>query len=50
MITNRKIMNIIENNIKEKGISYAEVARRTNTSQSTISRYKNRSIEFPINK
>lgn len=50
MRSNDELMSLIDTIIKEKNISYAELSRRTNTSKAALSRYKNKSREFPINK
>jgi len=48
--TNEEIVTIIENRTKEKGLSISELARRVNMAKSAISRYFNRTREFPLNK
>lgn len=50
MRTNEEIVTIIENRTKEKGLSISELARRVNMAKSAISRYFNRTREFPLNK
>ncbi|MGH2080133.1 helix-turn-helix domain-containing protein [Aerococcus urinaeequi] len=50
MRTNEEIVTIIENRTKEKGLSLSELARRVNMAKSAISRYFNRTREFPLNK
>jgi len=48
--TNEEIVTIIENRTKEKGLSISELARRVDMAKSAISRYFNRTREFPLNK
>lgn len=50
MRTNEEIVTIIENRTKEKGLSLSELARRVDMAKSAISRYFNRTREFPLNK
>ncbi len=50
MRTNEEIVTIIENRTKEKGLSISELARRVDMAKSAISRYFNRTREFPLNK
>ncbi len=50
MRTNEEIVTIIKNRTKEKGLSISELARRVDMAKSAISRYFNRTREFPLNK
>lgn len=49
MRSNEEILTLIERIMKEKGISQNELARRVDVSRSTISRYMNRTRQFPVN-
>lgn len=50
MRSNEEIVTIIENRMKEKGLSMSELARRVNMAKSALSRYFNRTREFPLNR
>lgn len=50
MRTNDEIMDILEERTEEMGISISEMARRLGMAKSTVSRYFNRTREFPLNK
>lgn len=50
MRTNDEIVTIIEERVKEMGISMSELARRVDMAKSALSRYFNRTREFPINR
>lgn len=50
MRTNEEIVAIIEAKTEEKGLSLSELARRVGMAKSAISRYFNRTREFPLNK
>lgn len=50
MRTNNEIINLIQDRIDEKGMSMSELARRVGIAKSTMSRYFNRTREFPLNK
>lgn len=50
MRTNNEIVTIIEERVKEMGISMSELARRVDMAKSALSRYFNRTREFPINR
>lgn len=50
MRTNDEIVTIIENKMKEKGFSMSELARRVGMAKSALSRYFNRTREFPLNR
>lgn len=50
MRTNDEIVNIISNRAEEKGLSLSELARRVGMAKSAISRYFNKTREFPINR
>ena len=50
MRTNDEIITIIENKMKEKGFSMSELARRVGMAKSALSRYFNRTREFPLNR
>lgn len=50
MRNSKEIMNIINDLVHSKNISYAELSRRTNTSKAAMSRYKNGTRQFPVNK
>ncbi|WP_172968741.1 helix-turn-helix domain-containing protein [Companilactobacillus mishanensis] len=48
MRTNEEIVNILIKARKDKGISISELARLTDVAKSSISRYENRTRQFPI--
>ena len=50
MRSNDEIMDILESKKNEKGISISEIARQLGMAKSAISRYFNRTREFPLNK
>ena len=50
MRTNNEIINLIQDRIDEKGMSMSELARQVGIAKSTMSRYFNRTREFPLNK
>lgn len=50
MRTNEEIVTIIENSMKEKELSLSELARRVGMAKSALSRYFNRTREFPLNR
>lgn len=50
MRTNDEIMDILDRRRTELGLSISEVARRMGMAKSAISRYFNRSREFPLNR
>ena len=50
MRTNNEIITLIQDRIDEKGMSMSELARRVGIAKSTMSRYFNRTREFPLNK
>ncbi|HEO5946336.1 TPA: helix-turn-helix transcriptional regulator [Streptococcus agalactiae] len=50
MRTNDEIISLIQDSIDEKGISMSELARRVGIAKSTMSRYFNKTREFPLNK
>lgn len=50
MRTNDEIILLIQENIDEKGISMSELARRVGIAKSTMSRYFNKTREFPLNR
>lgn len=50
MRTNEEIVSIIEKRTEEQGLSLSELARRVGMAKSAISRYFNRTREFPLNK
>lgn len=50
MRSNDEIVKILEERTKEKGLSISELARRVGMAKSAISRYFNRTREFPLNK
>ena len=50
MRTNNEIINLIQERIDEKGMSMSELARQVGIAKSTMSRYFNRTREFPLNK
>ena len=50
MRSNNEIINLIQDRIDEKGMSMSELARRVGIAKSTMSRYFNRTREFPLNK
>jgi phage repressor protein C with HTH and peptisase S24 domain len=50
MRTNDEIILLIQKNIDEKDISMSELARRVGIAKSTMSRYFNKTREFPLNR
>lgn len=50
MRTNEQIITILEDKMKEKNMSISELARRIGLSKSAVSRYFNRTREFPLNR
>ena len=50
MRTNAEIIDLITNLMNEKGFTSNELARKVGSSKSTISRYLNKSRQFPVNK
>ncbi|MBM6615591.1 helix-turn-helix domain-containing protein [Desemzia sp. RIT804] len=50
MRTNDEIITLMEELRKEKGFSISELARRTGMAKSAVSRYFNRTREFPLNR
>lgn len=50
MRTNNEIITLIQNCVNEKSISMSELARRVGIAKSTMSRYFNRTREFPLNR
>ena len=50
MRSNNEIINLIQDRIDEKGMSMSEFARQVGIAKSTMSRYFNRTREFPLNK
>ena len=50
MRSNNEIINLIQDRIDEKGMSISELARQVGIAKSTMSRYFNRTREFPLNK
>lgn len=50
MRSNNEIINLIQDRLDEKGMSMSELARRVGIAKSTMSRYFNRTREFPLNK
>lgn len=50
MRSNNEIINLIQDRIDEKGMSMSELARQVGIAKSTMSRYFNRTREFPLNK
>ena len=50
MRSNNEIINLIQDKIDEKGMSMSELARQVGIAKSTMSRYFNRTREFPLNK
>lgn len=50
MRTNDEIISLIQENIDEKDISMSELARRVGIAKSTMSRYFNKTREFPLNR
>lgn len=50
MRTNEEIITIIENRMNEMDISMSELARRVGMAKSAVSRYLNRTREFPLNR
>ena len=50
MRNNEEIVSLIQNMIEEKHMSMSEFARQVGIAKSTMSRYFNRTREFPLNK
>ena len=50
MRNNDEIISLIQENIDEKGLSMSELARRVGIAKSTMSRYFNKTREFPLNR
>ena len=50
MRTNEEIISLIQEESKKKGMSMSELARRVGIAKSTMSRYFNKTREFPLNK
>ena len=50
MRTNDEIISLIQEEAKKKGMSMSELARRGGIAKSTMSRYFNKTREFPLNK
>ena len=50
MRTNAEIIDLITDLMNEKGFTSNELARKVGSSKSTISRYLNKSRQFPVNK
>ena len=50
MRSNNEIINLIQDRIDEKGMSMSEFARQVGIAKYTMSRYFNRTREFPLNK
>ncbi|SDJ74639.1 helix-turn-helix domain-containing protein [Streptococcus gallolyticus] len=50
MRNNEEIISLIQNMIEEEHMSMSEFARRVGIAKSTMSRYFNRTREFPLNK
>ena len=50
MRTNEEIIFLIQEEAKKKGMSMSELARRVGIAKSTMSRYFNKTREFPLNK
>ena len=50
MRSNNEIINLIQDRLDEKAMSMSELARQVGIAKSTMSRYFNRTREFPLNK
>mgnify|MGYP000908671572 CR=1 FL=1 len=50
MRNNNEIINLVQDRLDEKGMSMSELARQVGIAKSTMSRYFNRTREFPLNK
>lgn len=50
MNSNDEIMDILDKLKDEKNLSISEIARRTDTAKSSVSRYFNRTRQFPLDK
>lgn len=50
MRNNDEIMDILDGRIEDMGLSASELARHLDMAKSTVSRYLNRSREFPLNR
>ena len=50
MRTNEEVVSILENRMKEKEMSISELARQVEMAKSAVSRYFNRTREFPLNR
>lgn len=50
MRNNDEIISVISKLMDEQNLSTSELARRTDMAKSTVSRYLNKSREFPLNR
>ncbi|HIW38828.1 MAG TPA: helix-turn-helix domain-containing protein [Candidatus Jeotgalicoccus stercoravium] len=50
MRNNDEIISLISNLMDKNNLSTSELARRTDMAKSTVSRYLNKSREFPLNR
>lgn len=50
MRNNDEIISLISKLMDKQNLSTSELARRTNMAKSTVSRYLNKSREFPLNR
>lgn len=50
MRNNDEIISVISNLMDKQNLSTSELARRTDMAKSTVSRYLNKSREFPLNR
>lgn len=50
MRNNDEIITVISKLMNKQNLSVSELARRTNMAKSTVSRYLNKTREFPLNK
>ncbi|MBJ3773879.1 helix-turn-helix transcriptional regulator, partial [Klebsiella pneumoniae] len=50
MRNNDEIISLISNLMDKHNLSTSELARRTDMAKSTVSRYLNKSREFPLNR
>lgn len=50
MRTNDEIIDLMQTTLKEKSMSISELARRVDMAKSAVSRYMNKTREFPLNR
>ncbi|MEX5935714.1 helix-turn-helix domain-containing protein [Mammaliicoccus sciuri] len=50
MRTNDEIIDLMQKTLKEKNMSISELARQVGMAKSAVSRYMNKTREFPLNR